>query len=59
MRACRSRPRPRTSSSRISDAADPGRARSAMLGCRTMSMLLTKRRAVDLCRVATCLCCRP
>ncbi|MER7275745.1 MULTISPECIES: Ms5788A family Cys-rich leader peptide [Dactylosporangium] len=24
-----------------------------------MSMLLTKRRAVDLCRVATCLCCRP
>jgi hypothetical protein len=24
-----------------------------------MSTLLTKRRAVDLCRVATCLCCRP
>ncbi|MEV0134721.1 Ms5788A family Cys-rich leader peptide [Dactylosporangium cerinum] len=24
-----------------------------------MSMLLTRRRAVDLCRVATCLCCRP
>ncbi|MEU7871129.1 Ms5788A family Cys-rich leader peptide [Dactylosporangium sp. NPDC049140] len=24
-----------------------------------MSMLLTKRRAVDLCRVTTCLCCRP
>jgi hypothetical protein len=23
-----------------------------------MSMLLTKRRAVDLCRVSTCLCCR-
>ncbi|MER7002145.1 Ms5788A family Cys-rich leader peptide [Dactylosporangium sp. NPDC000555] len=23
-----------------------------------MSMLLTRRRAVDLCRVATCLCCR-
>ncbi|MEV4517309.1 MULTISPECIES: putative leader peptide [Dactylosporangium] len=22
-------------------------------------MLLTRRRAVDLCRVATCLCCRP
>ncbi|WP_373317958.1 Ms5788A family Cys-rich leader peptide [Virgisporangium aliadipatigenens] len=22
-----------------------------------MSMLLTKRRAIDLCRVATCLCC--
>jgi hypothetical protein len=24
---------------------------------RPMSPLLTKRRAVDLCRVATCLCC--
>jgi len=23
-----------------------------------MGILLTKRRAVDLCRVATCLCCR-
>jgi len=23
-----------------------------------MGMVLTKRRAVDLCRVATCLCCR-
>ncbi|MEU0560405.1 Ms5788A family Cys-rich leader peptide [Dactylosporangium sp. NPDC049742] len=31
----------------------------AVLGCLTMSMLLTRRRAVDLCRVATCLCCRP
>ncbi|WP_426509861.1 Ms5788A family Cys-rich leader peptide [Dactylosporangium sp. McL0621] len=30
-----------------------------MLGSGTMSMLLTKRRAVDLCRVTTCLCCRP
>jgi hypothetical protein len=30
-----------------------------MLGSETMSTLLTKRRAVDLCRVATCLCCRP
>ncbi|WP_313899993.1 MULTISPECIES: Ms5788A family Cys-rich leader peptide [Dactylosporangium] len=29
-----------------------------MLGSQTMSMLLTRRRAVDLCRVATCLCCR-
>jgi hypothetical protein len=28
-----------------------------VLGCDTMSTLLTKRRAVDLCRVATCLCC--
>jgi hypothetical protein len=27
-----------------------------LLGCETMSTLLTKRRAVDLCRVATCLC---
>ncbi|MET7421370.1 Ms5788A family Cys-rich leader peptide [Dactylosporangium sp. NPDC005555] len=32
---------------------------AAMLGSLTMSMLLTRRRAVDLCRVATCLCCRP
>jgi hypothetical protein len=28
-----------------------------MLGSGTMSTLLTKRRAVDLCRVAACLCC--
>jgi hypothetical protein len=28
-----------------------------MLRSLTMSTLLTKRRAVDLCRVATCLCC--
>ncbi|WP_373873963.1 Ms5788A family Cys-rich leader peptide [Virgisporangium ochraceum] len=29
-----------------------------MLGFSAMSMLLTKRRAVDLCRVGSCLCCR-
>jgi hypothetical protein len=29
-----------------------------MLGFPAMSMLLTKRRAVDLCRVSACLCCR-
>ena len=33
-----------------------GPAAGPMLGCLTMSTLLTKRRAVDLCRVATCLC---
>jgi hypothetical protein len=27
-----------------------------VLGSHVMGMLLTKRRAVDLCRVATCLC---
>ncbi|WP_373320185.1 putative leader peptide [Virgisporangium aurantiacum] len=29
-----------------------------MLGFSAMSMLLTKRRVVDLCRVGSCLCCR-
>jgi hypothetical protein len=29
---------------------------AAMLGSVSMSTLLTKRRAVDLCRVAACLC---
>ncbi|MFC7757031.1 Ms5788A family Cys-rich leader peptide [Catellatospora bangladeshensis] len=31
--------------------------RTVLVGSPTMSPLLTKRRAVDLCRVATCLCC--
>jgi hypothetical protein len=35
-----------------------GRVRlvTSVLGSRSMGLLLTKRRAVDLCRVATCLC---
>ncbi|ROP31674.1 hypothetical protein EDD30_4596 [Couchioplanes caeruleus] len=28
-----------------------------LVGSVPMSLLLTKRRAVDLCRVAACLCC--
>jgi hypothetical protein len=39
---------------------DAGRALSAgaapLVGSPTMGPMLTKRRAVDLCRVATCLC---
>jgi hypothetical protein len=31
----------------------------SVLRSLTMGPLLTKRRAVDLCRVATCLCCLP
>jgi len=30
---------------------------AAMLEYGAMGTMLTKRRAVDLCRVATCLCC--
>jgi hypothetical protein len=34
----------------------PVRWLDPLVGSPTMSLLLTKRRAVDLCRVATCLC---
>jgi hypothetical protein len=42
----------------VTPIAHPFSVQDAMLGFRSMSMLLTKRRAVDLCRVSTCLCCR-
>lgn len=34
----------------------PVRVAERLVGFRAMGTLLTKRRAVDLCRVATCLC---
>jgi hypothetical protein len=41
----------------VTPIAFPFPAQRGLLGFRVMSMLLTKRRAVDLCRVSACLCC--